>query len=154
MGAGVELTSLDTGAPPVAGYWVLDAPAGHEYQGRYLLREPAAAPDNGTTDTTTSTTTAGQSAAVKSYVDVYVSGANVLTIHQGPSAAEQAPDSSDPTAQTASVDALGAVETRTALNGNTLIAHPASQADWFVHVSATVSLAELEQLAAPLHAAT
>ncbi len=149
---GAELASLDLAQAPVPGYWVLDPPTGYQHTGRYRLRQQSAPPANGSD--VPATTEAPAPTILESYVDVYAKGTTVLVVQQGAKAAEQAPDASDPTKQTATLGTLGTVETHIGLTGTTLIAHPANKADWFVHVTASTPLAQLEQLATPLHASS
>ena len=47
---------------------------------------------------------------------------------------------------------LGATTAAANLTGSTLVAHPASPAGWYVHVSGTVPLATVQQVATALHA--
>ena len=122
---GAEVTEVDRGVAPTSGYWALDTvPAGFTHRGRYLV--------------------AGEGS---SHVDVYVRGTDIVTVRQGPPAAE--PDLSDAGKGTdVEVGALGAGQVFVQTIGPTVVAHPGSEA--FVHVSGTLSPAELQALAASL----
>ncbi len=145
---GQELNPISAISAPTPGYWLLDAPpAGYELQGRYLIRVPAA-PDTSTS--TTTTTVAGQAPPVKeSYVDVYVNADKAIIIEQGPTASEP----TTPASRGAEVDAggLGKAHVAAGIVGNTLAATPKATVPWFVHLTGTVPLAELEKVASSLH---
>ena len=145
---GQELNAISSVSTPTPGYWVLDAPpSGYELQGRYVMRAPAA-PD--TSASTTTTTVAGQAPAVtESFADVYVNGDKVIIVEQGPTAAEQNTAASSG----AEVDAgaLGTAHVAAGVGGSTLVATPQATVPWFVHVTGTVPLAEVEKVASSLH---
>ncbi len=147
---GTELNPIDATTVPVPGYFVLDAPPdGYTFQGRYQLRH--AANPASSTDATTTTTVAGQAPTiVDSYVDVYVAGDKTIVITQGPTTGE--PDSQTTGGIAGQIGALGSTEAVAGLTGSTLVAHPASPAGWYVHVSGTVPLATVQQVAEALHA--
>jgi hypothetical protein len=145
---GQEVNPISTISAPTPGYWRLDAPpAGYALQGRYVIRVPKA-PD--TTASTTTTTVAGQLPPVKeSYVDIYVNGTKAIIIEQGPTASEP----STPASSGAVVDAggLGTAHVAAGIVGNTLAATPKATVPWFVHLTGTVPLTELEKVAGSLH---
>ena len=144
---GEELNPISAVSAPTPGYWLLDAPpTGYELQGRYVLRVPAT-PDTSTS--TTTTTVAGQAPAAKeSYIDVYVNGQKAIFIEQGPKAAEPSTSASSG----AAVDAggLGTAHVAVGVVSNTLAAAPKATVPWFVHVTGSVPLAELEKVASSL----
>jgi hypothetical protein len=146
---GTELNPIDAATVPVSGYWSLDAPpSGYQLQGRYVLRHAA----NPTTDEsgTTTTTAAGHAPTiVDSYVDVYVSGNNTIIVTQGPTTGE--PSAQTTGGITGDIGTLGSTTALANLTGSTLVAHPASPAGWYVHVSGTVPLATVQQVAQSLH---
>lgn len=122
---GAEVTEVDRAVAPAPGYWAADAtPAGFTHRGRYRVQ------GEGT-----------------SWVDVYVRGIDLITVRQGPPAAE--PDLSDAgPGFDVDLGPLGAGKTLLRSIGPTVVAHPGAEA--FVHVSGTVSPAELQALAAAL----
>ena len=144
---GQELNPISAISAPTPGYWLLDAPpAGYELQGRYVIRVPAT-PDTSTS--TTTTTVAGQAPPVKeSYVDVYVNADKAIIIEQGPTASEP----STPASSGAEVDAgaLGTAHVAAGIVGNVLVSTPQATVPWFVHVTGTIPLAELETVAKAL----
>jgi hypothetical protein len=146
---GTELNQIDAASVPVPGFWVLDTPPdGYQLQGRYNLRHAA----NPTTDASTTTTTAAGQAPtiVDSYVDVYVNADKAIIVTQGPSAGE--PSTQTAGGITGDVGTLGSTTAVASLTGSTLVAHPASPAGWYVHVSGMVPLATVQQVAQSLHA--
>jgi hypothetical protein len=144
---GQELNPISAISAPTPGYWLLDAPpAGYALQGRYLIRVPKA-PD--TTASTTTTTVAGQLPPVKeSYVDIYVNGTKAIIIEQGPTASE--PNTAASTGASVDVGGLGTAKVAAGTVGNVLAATPKATVAWFVHVTGTVPLAELEKVAKTL----
>ncbi|HJV09654.1 MAG TPA: hypothetical protein VJ653_08225 [Acidimicrobiales bacterium] len=123
---GAEVTEVDRNTAPTPGYWVPDTtPAGYTHQGRYQVK------GEGT-----------------GWVDVYVRGIDLLTIRQGPPAAE--PDLSDDTGPGTDVDLgpLGAGTLFLRTIGPTAVAHPGDEA--FVHVAGTVGPAEVQAVASGL----
>jgi hypothetical protein len=145
---GQELNPISAVSAPTPGYWLLDTPpAGYELQGRYLIRVPAAP---NTSTSTTTTTVAGQAPPVKeSYADVYVKGSDAIIIEQGPTASEPSTPASNGTEVDAG--ALGKAHVAAGIVGNTLAAAPKATVPWFVHLTGTVPLAELETVAKGLH---
>jgi hypothetical protein len=122
---GAIVTEVDKAVAPAPGYWAPDAaPAGFTHRGRYKVE------GSGT-----------------SWVDVYVRGIDLITIRQGPAAAE--PDLSDagPGADT-DLGTLGAGKMLLRTIGPTLVGHPGDEA--FVHVTGTVSPADVQSLASAL----
>jgi hypothetical protein len=122
---GNEVTEVDRTTAPAPGYWALDAPpAGFTQKGRYLV--------------------AGQGS---SYIDVYVRGIDIVTVRQG--APDGEPDLSD-SGPGSDVDlgTLGAGKLLLRSVGPTFVAHPGGEA--FVHVTGTISPAELQALATSL----
>jgi hypothetical protein len=82
-----------------------------------------------------------------SHVDVYVRGIDVVTVRQGPPAAE--PDLTDaPPGREVELGALGAARVAVSSIGPTIVAHPGSEA--FVHVTGTLSPADLQGIAGGL----
>jgi len=105
------------------------------------------APD--TTASTTTTTVAGQLPPVKeSYVDIYVNGTKAIIIEQGPTASE--PNTAASTGASVDVGGLGTAKVAAGTVGNVLAATPTATVAWFVHVTGTVPLAELEKVAKTL----
>jgi hypothetical protein len=125
---GSEVSEVDRAVAPTPGYWALDTPpAGYTHRGRYRVE--------------------GEST---SHVDVYVRGADLITVRQGPPAAE--PDSSNaPPGHDVDLGVLGAAKVVLGSTGPTVIAHPQGEA--FVHVTGTVAPAELQAIAAGLRRA-
>ncbi|HEX2048306.1 MAG TPA: hypothetical protein VHF27_11105 [Acidimicrobiales bacterium] len=123
---GVEVTEVDRGVAPAAGYWALGAPpAGFTHQGRYLV----------------------QAAEGPSHVDAYVRGTDLLTVRQGVPAAE--PDLTGAgEGRGADLGPLGQGTVVISSIGTTVVAHPGAEA--FVHVSGTIAPAELQALATSL----
>ena len=107
---GSVVTEVDRTVAPAPGYWALDAPpAGFIHRGRYLV--------------------VGQG---QSYVDVYVRGIDVVTLRQGPPAAE--PELTDATpGREIDLGPLGTAQLLLRSVGPTLIAHPGGEA--FVHIT-------------------
>jgi hypothetical protein len=122
---GAEVTEVDRTMAPAPGYWALDAvPAGFTHRGRYQVKGEATA-----------------------WVDVYVRGVDLLTVRQGPPAAE--PDLSDAgPGSDVDLGPLGAGKMLLRTIGPTAMAHPGGEA--FVHVGGTVSPAEVSAVAAGL----
>lgn len=122
---GAEVTEVDRTAAPTAGYWALDAPpAGFTHRGRFQV-----------------------TAEGTSHVDVYVRGIDVVTVRQGPPAAE--PDLSDaPAGREVELGSLGAARVAVSSIGPTIVAHPGGEA--FVHVTGTLSPADLQGIAGGL----
>lgn len=122
---GAEVTEIDPSVSPGAGYWALDTPpAGFTHRGRFLVE-----------------------AEGPSHVDVYVRGIDLVTIRQGPPAAE--PEVRDtPPGGDVELGPLGPARTTLAATGATVIAHPGSEG--FVHVTGTLAPAEIEAIAAAL----
>jgi len=122
---GAIVTEIDRMTAPAPGYWAPDAaPAGFTHQGRYKVE------GSGT-----------------SWVDVYVRGIDLITIRQGPPAAE--PNLSDAGPGTdADLGTLGAGKMLLRTIGPTAVGHPGAEA--FVHVTGTVSPAEVRALASAL----
>jgi hypothetical protein len=122
---GAIVTEVDKSTAPAPGYWAPDAvPAGFTHQGRFKVE-----------------------GSQTSWVDVYVRGIDLITIRQGPPAAE--PDLSDAGPGTdADLGTLGAGKLLLRTIGPTAVAHPGAEA--FVHVTGTVSPAEIQALAGGL----
>jgi hypothetical protein len=122
---GAIVTEIDRATAPAPGYWAPAAtPAGFTHQGRYKVE------GTGT-----------------SWVDVYVRGIDLITIRQGPPAAE--PDLSEAGAGTdADLGSLGAGKMLLRTIGPTFVAHPGAEA--FVHVTGTVKPADVKALASAL----
>ncbi|HEX7277053.1 MAG TPA: hypothetical protein VF244_06730, partial [Acidimicrobiales bacterium] len=122
---GAIVTEVDRATAPAPGYWAPAAtPAGFTHQGRYKVEG---------TNT--------------SWVDVYVRGIDLLTIRQGAPAAE--PDLSEAGAGTdVDLGSLGAGKLLLRTLGPTAIGHPGAEA--FVHVTATISPADVQALASAL----
>jgi hypothetical protein len=119
------VTEVDKATAPAPGYWAADpGPAGFTHRGRYKVE-----------------------GTQTSWVDVYVRGIDLITIRQGPPAAE--PDLSDAgPGSDATFGAMGAGKVLLRTNGASAVAHPG--ADAFVHVAGTVSPAEVQALASAL----
>jgi hypothetical protein len=122
---GAIVTEVDKATAPAPGYWAFSAaPTGFTHQGRYKIE--------------------GQSTG---WADVYVRGLELITIRQGPPAAE--PDLSEAgTGTDAQFGALGAGKLLLRTIGPTVIAHPGG--DTFVHLSGTLSPAEVQAMASGL----
>jgi hypothetical protein len=122
---GAIVTEVDKATAPAPGYWAADpGPAGFTHRGRYKVE-----------------------GTQTSWVDVYVRGIDLITIRQGPPAAE--PDLSDAgPGSDATFGAMGAGKVLLRTNGASAVAHPG--ADAFVHVAGTVSPAEVQALASAL----
>jgi hypothetical protein len=122
---GAIVTEIERSTAPAPGYWTpASSPAGFTHKGRYSVE------GTGT-----------------SWVDVYVRGIDLVTIRQGPPAAE--PDLSDAGAGTdADLGSLGAGKMLLRTIGPTVVGHPGAEA--FVHVAGTVSPAEVQGLASGL----
>jgi len=140
---GIEVEPIDAASAPVVGYWELsDVPVGYEHAGRYVVREED--PDAPATDSTTTTTSEPATAFIASFVDVYVSGSDVIVVHQGPEAAQPSGDvTSAPSSESA---VFGTVQLAPGVAGTTALAHPTEPAGWFVQVTATMPRAELAAL--------
>jgi hypothetical protein len=147
---GAELTSIDLDKAPAAHYWTMPTPAGYQHTGRYRLRQEQSPPSSDSTETPATTAAPTPPKILETYVDVYVKGNDVLVVQQGAKEAEQVPDASDPTKQTAPLGPLGTVELRTGLTGTQIAAHPSTPANSFVHVAGSAPLAQLKQVAATL----
>lgn len=122
---GAIVTEVDRATAPAPGYWTpATTPAGFTHQGRYSVE------GTGT-----------------SWVDVYVRGIDLLTIRQGPPAAE--PDLSDAGAGTdTDLGVLGAGKMLLRTIGPTVVGHPGAEA--FVHVTGTIKPADVQALASAL----
>lgn len=121
---GAVVTEVDRTTAPLAGYWALGAPpAGFTHTGRYLV--------------------AGQQST---YVDVYIRGVDLVTVRQGAPAAEPQMDAGP--GRDVDLGPLGAGQVILRSVGPTLVAHPAGDA--FVHVTGTLSPADLETIAESL----
>jgi hypothetical protein len=122
---GAIVTEIDRAVAPAPGYWTAAAPpAGFSHQGRYQLQ------GEGT-----------------GWVDVYVRGIDLITIRQGPPAAE--PDLKDAgPGSDVDLGPLGAGKLLLRTIGPTLVAHPGGEG--FVHVNGTLAPAELQAIAAGL----
>ncbi len=123
---GSEVTEVDRTVAPAPGYWALDAPpSGFTQKGRYLI--------------------AGSEGS--SYIDVYVRGVDIVTVRQGAPAGE--PDLTDAgPGKDVDLGALGTGQQLLRSVGPTLVAHPGAES--FVHVTGTLSPAELQGLATSL----
>jgi hypothetical protein len=122
---GATVTEVDRTVAPTAGYWTLESlPAGFTHRGRYLVEGEGS-----------------------SHVDVYVGGADLVTVRQGAPAAE--PDLRDAgTGRDVDLGEVGQGQTFLRTIGPIVVAHPGSEA--FVHVAGTLSSANLEGLARSL----
>jgi hypothetical protein len=122
---GAVVTEIDRAVAPTAGYWTVDAvPAGFTHRGRYQVQ-----------------------AEGTEWADVYIRGIDLLTVRQGPPAAE--PDLSEAgPGSDADFGPLGAGKMLLRTTGPTAIAHPGG--DSFVHVSGTISPAEVQAIASAL----
>jgi len=122
---GAVVTEVDRTVAPAPGYWAPAAvPPGWTHRGRYLV--------------------VGKG---PSHVDVYVRGIDVVTIRQGPVAAE--PDLTDAgPGREAGLGALGTGQLVLRSVGPTFLTRPG--ADSFVHLTGSVSPAELESIASGL----
>ena len=122
---GAIVTEVDRATAPAPGYWAPAAnPTGFTHQGRFKVEG---------TNT--------------SWVDVYVRGIDLVTIRQGAPAAE--PDLSEAGAGTdVDLGPLGAGKMLLRTIGPTAVGHPGAEA--FVHVTGTVSPAEVQALASAL----
>lgn len=122
---GAVVTEIDKATAPAPGYWAPAAtPAGFTHQGRYKIE------GEGT-----------------GWADVYVKGIELITIRQGPPAAEPDLSEAGPGTDT-DVAALGAGKLLLRTIGPTVTAHPGG--DTFVHVTGTLSPAELQAMASGL----
>jgi hypothetical protein len=121
---GAVVTEVDRSVAPAPGYWTVDAPTGFTHRGRYQVQ------GEGT-----------------SWVDVYVRGIDLLTVRQGAPAAE--PDLSEAGAGfDIELGPLGAGKLLLRTIGPTAVAHPGAEA--FVHVTGTLSPAEVQGIAGGL----
>ena len=119
---GSIVTEVDKTTAPAPGYWALDTiPAGFTHQGRFKIE--------------------GQSTG---WADVYVRGIDLITIRQGPPAAEPDLSEAGPGTDT-DLGPLGAGKLLRRTIGPTVTAHPGDDA--FVHVNSTLSAAELLTMA-------
>lgn len=125
---GAVVTEVDRTVAPAPGYWALGTPpSGFAHRGRYLV--------------------VGKG---QSYVDVYVRGIDVVTVRQGPPGAE--PELTDATpGREIDLGPLGTAQLLLRSVGPTLIAHPGAEA--FVHVSGSVSPADLQAVVSGLRRA-
>lgn len=122
---GAIVTEVDKATVPTPGYWALSAtPAGFIHQGRYKVEGDGAG-----------------------WADVYVRGVELITIRQGPPAAEPDLSEAGPGTDT-ELGALGAGKLLLRTIGPTVTAHPGGDA--FVHVAGTLSPAELQAMASAL----
>jgi hypothetical protein len=122
---GAVVTEVDRTVAPAPGYWAPSSvPTGWTHRGRYLV-----------------------AAQGSSHVDVYVRGVDVVTIRQGPSAAEPEVTDASP-GREVDLGPLGTSQLVLRSVGPTLVAHPG--ADSFVHVTGSVSPAELQSIASGL----
>jgi hypothetical protein len=122
---GSVVTEVDRTTAPAPGYWTLDTPpSGFTSKGRYLV-----------------------AGAGSSYVDVYVRGIDIITVRQG--APDGEPDLSDAgPGKDVDLGPLGSGKLLLRSVGPTFVAHPGAEA--FVHVTGTISPAELQSLATSL----
>ena len=119
---GSVVTEVDRTTAPTTGYWALATPpSGFTQKGRYLV-----------------------AGVGSSYIDVYVRGIDIITVRQG--APDGEPDLSDAgPGKDVELGALGAGKLLLRSVGPTFVAHPGSEA--FVHVTGTISPADLQSLA-------
>jgi hypothetical protein len=146
-GGGRELEEIDTATAPLTGFWSFsEPPEGYEIQHRYVLRENVSDPSADTSDTTAVDATV----VAESYIDVFVDGANVITVRQGPTSVDPGFDSS--AAKNVATANLGTVQATSGVSGSVVSATPTSPTDWFIQVSGTIPrtdlLAIVEQLGA------
>jgi hypothetical protein len=111
-------------------------PAGFEHTGRYVLKQapPAEAAATGVAPTS------------DTYVDVYVNDTLAIVVHQGPTAHEPQIDTTD--AQTINIGLLGEAKLLPGVSGNSVIVNPTGL--WFIHINATITMAEIQALAGQL----
>jgi hypothetical protein len=147
---GTDITQIDASTPPLAGYWVLDAPPpGYTLMGRYHLVTQAQDTSASDPEATTTTTEAGQAPPTSdSWADVYVSGNNMIVITQGTGSE---PDTQTSGGVTGDVGALGSTTAVANLTGSELVAHPTETGTYYIHVTGTVPLATIQQVASSLH---
>ena len=111
-------------------------PEGFEHKARYLLRE---AP-------TAEVAASGVAPTKDTYVDVYVNGTKTIVIHQGPTAHEPTVDTTD--AQTVDLGLWGEGKLVLGITGHVVSLNPTGQ--WFIHVTASITSAELQNVATQL----
>jgi len=123
------VTEVDRAVAPTPGYWALDTvPAGFTHRARSLVTAQKG----------------------PSYVDVYVRGIDLVTVRQGLRAAE--PDLIDANpGRELELGSLGTAQLLLRSVGPTLITHPGTDA--FVHVTGSVSPADLQAIASGLRRA-
>jgi len=122
---GAVVTEVDRSVAPTAGYWApASVPTGWTHRGRYLV--------------------AGKGSG---HVDVYVRGIDVFTIRQGPVAAEPELTDASP-GREVNLGSLGAGQLVLRSVGPTLVVHPVAES--FVHITGSVSPAELQAIASGL----
>ena len=146
-GGGSELEEIDSVSAPVTGYWSLsEPPEGYELQHRYVLRQNV----TDTSADTSDTTAADATVVAESYIDVFVDGTNVVSVHQGPLSVDPGFDSS--ASKDVETSNLGTVQTASGVSGTVVSATPTSPTDWFIQVTGTIPrtdlLAIVEQLGA------
>ena len=76
---------------------------------------------------------------------MYVNADKTIIVTQGPSTGE--PSTQTTGGITGDVGTLGSTTAAASLTGSTLVAHPSNPAGWYVHVSGTVPLATVQQVA-------
>jgi hypothetical protein len=133
---GSVLTPINLTAAPTAGYWQLDPPPGFDHTGRYQLLSPDQASQ-------------GAGDPLKSYVDLYVRGIDVLVVRQGPVASEPDLSSAASAGDPVDVGPLGSSQLKFSSIGPIIAAHPGT--DTFVQATATVAPADLRAMAGGLH---
>jgi hypothetical protein len=131
------LTELDKTISPNANLLAMPTPpAGFEHRARYILREAPTAEAAAT----------GVAPTNDTYVDVYVNGTQTLIVHQGPVAFEPSVDTTD--AQTVNLGPWGDAKLVLGITGHSISVNPTGQ--WFIHVTASMSSADLQAAATQL----
>ena len=111
-------------------------PTGFEHEGRYVLHE---AP-------TAEAAAAGVAPTKDTYVDVYVNGTKTIVVHQG--LTENEPQIDKTEAQTIDIGLLGQAGLLLGVSGHSVVVNPTGM--WFIHINATLPVAELQTLAGQL----
>ena len=122
---GAVLSEVSLSVAPTAIYYTPgQLPTGFEHRYRYLLREQQESPE-----------TEGPPSPKDTYHDVYVKGAQMVVISQGPIAFE--PQANPETATEVDVAVLGEGKLRLSPNGSTIVAAPTPE--WFVHITGNIT---------------